>query len=202
MAATPEVEPAAPQMSLLFDLWLINHMVEGAFDDALAAGSGLSGEEFGFYSLLRRFGPVTPGRISRWTAMPATTVSATVRRLVQRGHVEQRPNPADGRSRLVALTSAGVTAHTAAAEVFWAATRPLAAALQDGGHRQRMSLQRLDQALRDVGGLELRPYQVDDTAPAGQHLEYDGAPLTADEEDGVRAYIDFIRTQHAPEDPR
>jgi hypothetical protein len=29
-------------MSLLFDLWLINHMVEGAFDDDLEAGSGLS----------------------------------------------------------------------------------------------------------------------------------------------------------------
>ncbi|WP_433781402.1 MarR family winged helix-turn-helix transcriptional regulator [Actinomycetospora sp. CA-101289] len=199
MAAISEAEPAAPRMSLLFDLWLINHMVEGAFDDALAAGSGLSGEEFGFYSLLRRFGPATPGRISRWTAMPPTTVSATVRRLVQRGHVDQRPNPADGRSRLVALTPDGVTAHAGAAEVFWTATRPLAAALQDDVHHQRISLQRLDQALRDVGGLEPRPYQVDDTASARQHLEYDGTPLTTDEEGSVRAYIDFIRTRRTPE---
>ena len=189
-------------MSLLFDLWLINHMVEGAFDDALAARSGLSGEEFGFYSLLRRFGPVTPGRISRWTALAPTTVSATVRRLVQRGHAEQRPNPADRRSRLVALTPAGVEAHAEAAQVFWAATRPLAAALQDSGHEQRISLQRLDRALRDVGGLEPRPYQVDETPSVGQHLHYDGLPLTADEEDTVRAYIDFLRTRRPPEDPR
>jgi hypothetical protein len=83
-----------------------------------------------------------------------------------------------------------VEAHADAAEVFWTATRPFAAALQGSGHQQRISLQRLDQALRDVGGLEPRPYQVDDTPSAGQHLQYDGPPLTAGEEDAVRAYID------------
>ena len=192
-----EVESAAPRMSILFDLWLINHLVAGAFDEPLASGSGLSGEEFGFYSLLRQFGPVPSGQITRWTAMPPTTVSATVRRLVKRGHGEQHPNPADGRSRLITLTPAGVQAHTRAADLFWTATRPLATALGGDGHRQRISLQRLDQALRDVGDLDPRPYRLDDTATTGQQLEYDGPPLTACEEDTVRAYIDFIRTQRS-----
>jgi DNA-binding MarR family transcriptional regulator len=180
---------------LLFDLWLVNHLLSGALDDVLIGASGLSGEDFGFYSLLRRFGPVTPTQISRWTAMPATTVSATVRRLAGRGHVDQQRNPADGRSRLIALTAAGVQAHTTAATVFFAETRSLAAALGSDENRQRASLQRLDRALRAVADLDPRPYTVDDTPAEPGHLDYDGPSLRPDEEDTVRAYIDFIRSQ-------
>ena len=145
-------------MSILFDLWLINHLLSGALDEVLVDTSGLTGEDFGFYSLLRRFGPLTPTQVSRWTAMPATTVSATVRRLAARGHVEQVRNPADGRSRLIALTDAGVATHAATAAVFFTQTRPLATALGPDEHQQRLSLQRLDAALRQVSGLDPRPY--------------------------------------------
>src|ERR1700710_2023047 len=104
-----------PQMSVLFDLWLVSHLISGALDDVLADAGGLSGGDFGFYSLLRRFGPVALTQVVRWTAMRPTTVSTLVRRLQQRGHVEQRPNPADGRSRLLALTPAGAAVHAATA---------------------------------------------------------------------------------------
>src|SRR6478735_3384178 len=147
-----------PEMSILFDLWLINHLLSGALDEVLVDAAGLTGEDFGFYSLLRRFGPLTPTQVSRWTAMPATTVSATVRRLAARGHVGQVRNPADGRSRLIALTEAGVATHAAAAAVFFSQTRPLATALGTDEYRQRLSLQRLDAALRQVAGLDPRPY--------------------------------------------
>lgn len=185
-----------PQMSVLFDLWLVNHLISGALEDALADAGGLSGEDFGFYSLLRRFGPVPPTQVVRWTAMRPTTVSTLVRRLQQRGHVEQRPNPADGRSRLLALTPAGEAAHASTAETFFAATRPLAAALGPDESGQRAALQRLDAALRDVGGLDPRPYAVptNGSDPRGG-LTYDGPPLSAEEEAHVRAYIDFVRSQ-------
>jgi DNA-binding MarR family transcriptional regulator len=153
-------------MSILFDLWLINHLLSGALDEVLVDASGLTGEDFGFYSLLRRFGPLTPTQVSRWTAMPATTVSATVRRLAGRGHVEQVRNPADGRSRLIALTDAGVATHTATAAVFFTQTRPLATALGPDEQQQRLSLQRLDAALRQVSGLDPRPYAVSTTVAA------------------------------------
>ena len=67
----PNVESPgrAPQMSLLFDLWLINHLISGALDEALTSTGGLSGEDFGFYSLLRRFGPVVASQVSRWTGL-------------------------------------------------------------------------------------------------------------------------------------
>ena len=183
------------QMSLLFDLWLINHLLSDALDDALVAGGGLTGEEFGFYSLLRRFGPVPASQITRWTAMRPTTVSTLVRRLQERGHVEQRPHPTDGRSRLVALTAAGERAHAAAADTFRTATRDLAAALGTEESRQRASLQQLDAALRAVGGLDPRPYAVGADVPTGSaQLRYEGRPLSAREEETVRAYIDFIRS--------
>jgi len=183
-------------MSLLFDLWLINHLISGALDEALTSTGGLSGEDFGFYSLLRRFGPVVASQVSRWTGMPPTTVSATVRRLVGRGHAEQQRNPADGRSRLIALTSSGEAAHHDAAEVFFASTRTLAASLGSDEPRQRAALQRLDRVLREVSRLDPRPYTVDEAADTDeQHLDYRGSPLTPAEQDTVRAYIDFVRSQ-------
>jgi DNA-binding MarR family transcriptional regulator len=190
-------------MSILFDLWLVNHLLSDALDGVLARTSGLNGEEFGFYSLLRRFGPVPATQITRWTAMRPTTVSTLVRRLQDRGHVEQRPHPEDGRSRLIALTPAGERAHAAAADTFFSATRSLAAALGPEEIRQRASLQRLDAALREVGGLDPRPYSLADQETAGEHhLTYGGDALDPAEEDTVRAYIDFIRTQRKQGVPR
>jgi DNA-binding MarR family transcriptional regulator len=194
MAARTPASP--PAMSLLFDLWLVNHLISGALDEILVSESGVSGEDFGFYSLLRRFGPSTPSQVTRWTAMRPTTVSSLVRRLQQRGHVEQRPNPADGRSRLIALTPAGERAHADAADSFFAATRSLTKALGPEETRQRTSLQRLDRALRAVGGLDPRPYSVPEESPDGAPaVTYEGPPLTPDEADAVRRYVDFIRSQ-------
>ncbi len=124
--------------------------------------------------------------------MPPTTVSAAVRRLQGRGHAELRPNPADGRSRLVALTPAGEKAHAEAADVFFAATRPLAAAIGADEARQRASLQRLDRALR---GRRPRPppLRIDARDDARHTVEYDGPPLSAEEQDHVRRYVDFVR---------
>jgi DNA-binding MarR family transcriptional regulator len=193
---TKDAGDGASQMSVLFDLWLVNHLISGALDDVLTDASGLSAEDFGFYSLLHRFGPVTLTQVVRWTAMRPTTVSTLARRLQQRGDVEQRPNPADGRSRLLALTPAGQAAHARTADTFFAATRTLAAALGPDEPRQRAALQRLDAALRKVGGLDPRPYTVPTIPLEGAgRLSYDGPPLTAEEEAHVRAYIDFVRSQ-------
>jgi DNA-binding MarR family transcriptional regulator len=196
-------DPPQPQMSLLFDLWLVNHLLSDALDEQLTDAGGLNGEEFGFYSLLRRFGPVAAGQISRWTAMRPTTLSSLVRRLQQRGHVEQRPNPADGRSRLLVLTPAGEQAHATAAATFFAATRALAAALGPEEFHQRTALQRLDAALREVGGLDARPYSLPEPPQGTDHrLAYPGRPLDPREEDTVRAYIDFVRSQRDQGAPR
>src|SRR2546429_174128 len=66
----------AAQMSVLFDLWLVNHLISGALDDVLADAGGLSGEDFGFYSLLRRFGPATAAPLSVHPVIARSGLSA------------------------------------------------------------------------------------------------------------------------------
>ena len=194
---TREPSPRREDMSLLFDVWLLMHLVSGLLDDALE-GTGLSGDDFGLYSLLRVFGPATPTQIARWTGMRATTVSAALRRMAARGHSRTEPNPDDRRSYLVALSPAGARAHLAAAEPFLAALGYVEAALAPDEHAMRLALQRLDAALRSGGAAGARPYTVPQSAAGGDphqpwQLPYEGERLTAEQEAAVRSYIDFIR---------
>jgi DNA-binding MarR family transcriptional regulator len=181
------------EISVLFDVWLLMHLVSGMLDQALAE-HGLSGDEFGLYSLLRGFGPVTPTQIARWTGMPATTVSAALRRLTARGHMERMPHPDDGRSYLVMLSDSGVAAHAGAASSFRTAAARVSDALGHDETAQRAVLQRLDHALRDITGLDSRPYQITESSPATPPaLTYTGHALTPAQEHQVRRYIEFIR---------
>ena len=93
-------------MSLLFDVWLVTGLTAGLLDEVLA-DTELNGDDFGMYSLLRRFGPATPTQLHRWTGLRPTTISAHLKRLDGRGHVSRLPNPADRRSVLVRATPAG-----------------------------------------------------------------------------------------------
>ncbi len=198
MTGPQPTEPnARPQeMSLLFDVWLLMHLTSGLLDGALDE-SDLSGDDFGLYSLLRVFGPATPGRISRWTGMRATTVSAALKRMAARGHSEQRPNPDDGRSYLVGLSPSGVQAHAAAAGPFLVVMREVSDALSSDEWSQRVALQRLDAVLRRTAGLDDRPYTLSAaaTADAAAHLTYPGDQLTPGQERLVLRYVDFVRTQ-------
>jgi DNA-binding MarR family transcriptional regulator len=182
-----------PEISVLFDVWLLMHLVSGVLDQALTE-HGLSGDEFGLYSLLRGFGPVTPTQIARWTGMPATTVSAALRRVTARGHVERMPHSDDRRSYLVGLSDAGVAAHAEAASSFRTVARRVSDALGEDETAQRAALQRLDHALRGITALDSRPYQVTGSSPGTPPtLTYTGQALTPAEEHQVRRYIEFIR---------
>ncbi|GAA0966209.1 hypothetical protein GCM10009555_007490 [Acrocarpospora macrocephala] len=194
-------------MSLLFDVWLVMSLASRLLDDALA-GSGLTGDDFGMYSLLRRFGPVTPSQLSRWTGMGATTVSAYLKRMDARSHTERTPNPADRRSYLIGLSSDGVAAHDAATVAFLAAMHTLAPAFQPDSLDERLALQHVDSALRDATGMDPRPYTVIDDATGGigehtenRRLSYRGEPLNTKQERLVRHYIDFVRAQPAGDCP-
>jgi len=193
-------------MSLLFDIWLVTGLTSGLLDEVLGK-TELNGDDFGLYSLLRRFGPATPTQLHRWTGLRPTTVSAHLKRLERRGHVTRFPNPADGRSHRVGLTAAGEEAHDGATEPFLAAMHRLRARFVPDTVRERLVLQHIDTVLREATGLDERPYrvvldpdlpnrdQIDGTAFAS--LAYTGAPLTAAQEQQVRLYIDFLRAQES-----
>jgi DNA-binding MarR family transcriptional regulator len=184
-------------MSLLFDVWLVNQATTRLVDDALAP-TGITGDEFALYSLLRGYGPTTATQIGRWTGMRTTTLSVALKRLHGRGHTTQAPNPADGRSRLIGLTAAGTRAHARAGALFLESMDALGAELPGDHAEERRMLRRIDAALRAVLGLDDRPYDLeaggDAATPARWAVSYDGAALSEREEADVRRYIDFVRT--------
>jgi DNA-binding MarR family transcriptional regulator len=193
--AVDTAPPTADDLSLLFDVWLVMHLASGLLDDALAE-TELGADDFGLLTLLRGFGPATPSQIARWTGMRATTVSAGLKRMAGRGHSVQRVNPDDGRSYLVALSAAGRKAHARAAGPFLEVMDHLHAALGPDVLAERLALERLDAALRDISGLPARPYALaPPQGPAPASLSYDGPPLSLEQEAAVRAYIDFVRSR-------
>ena len=188
-------------MSLLFDIWLLTGLTNGLLDEILA-GTELNGDDFGMYSLLRRYGPATPTQVHKWTGLRPTTVSAHLKRLETRGHITRSPNPADGRSHRVGLSAAGEAAHDTATEPFLAAMHGLRARFIPDTVRERLVLQHLDTVLRESSGLDQRPYQVALEKSTSDHdhigapmLAYTGEPLSSTEERQVRLYIDFLRSQ-------
>jgi len=182
--------------SLLLDLWLVGHEMSALLDEALAS-SGLSADDFGLYSLLKGWGPVTPSQISRWTGMRPTTVSVALKRLNGRGHADQARNPQDGRSHLVGLNAAGEEAHLAAAPLFHAAMERFDTGMVNPDHEARTTIQRIDAALRSALDLDDRPYSLadGDRGEPGGALTYAGPPLDAVQEGRVLHFIDFIRSQ-------
>jgi DNA-binding MarR family transcriptional regulator len=71
------------------------------------ADAPLTPDEFAVYSVLMVHGPTTPTRLAGDLGMRASTMSHYLRRMADRGHLDRRPNPDDGRSSLVALTPDG-----------------------------------------------------------------------------------------------
>jgi DNA-binding MarR family transcriptional regulator len=182
--------------TLLLDVWLVSHLTARLLDDALRP-LGLTGDEFGLYSLIYSGGPVTPTQISRLTGISQTTVSGMLRRIAERGHLDNNPHPDDARSRLLRLSNDGlrVTARAAAA---LAATLPLLDdALDDDQDAIRAKLADLDQGLRQLVDAAPRPYALPGGAgPAGRPtISYRGPRLSQTQATEVCAFIDWLRAR-------
>ena len=77
---------------------------------AAFAGHGLEGWEFDVLAALRRAGEpyeLSPGQLVAETLVTSGTMTNRIDRLVARGLVARRPDPADGRGVLVRLTPQG-----------------------------------------------------------------------------------------------
>src|SRR5581483_4478232 len=68
---------------------------------------GIDPDEYGPLSFIGTMQPVTRTRLTEATGLPRTTQRDMIRRLLERGHVREVPNPRDGRSTLLELTPAG-----------------------------------------------------------------------------------------------
>ncbi len=136
--------------NVLFDVWLTSRAATGLLDAALAP-AGLTADEFGVYSVLTSTDWMTPSELAVWVSAPATTVSSYVKRLEDRGHLERRRNPADGRSFVIRLTPSGRSAHRAAGKAFLPVLDGVLAALGDDEPAVRRALTRLRVAMEELG---------------------------------------------------
>ena len=78
------------------------------FDEALRP-VGLTNGQFSLLMSLNRPDPVTMGSVATLLAMDRTTLTAALKPLQRRGLVTVATDPKDKRSRLIALTSAGMS---------------------------------------------------------------------------------------------
>jgi DNA-binding MarR family transcriptional regulator len=95
-----------PQPNVLFQSYLNGQLMQSLVQRTFGA-HGADAEDFGLYSALGVWGPITPTELASRIGMPPTTLSSALRRLERRGHVRRERNPNDGRSYLVELTDAG-----------------------------------------------------------------------------------------------
>lgn len=172
-------------MTVLFDVFVLSRSVARVVDDALAK-TDLNGFDYAMTSMLRGHGPISPRRVAELTGMPATTVSGVLRRLEERGFVERRPHPDDGRSVLVALTDDGQAATAVAHEEFDRIRAQVETHLGDQLPSVRARLQDLDDAVRAAVGVRQRPYRV---GPGELTTAVELGPAQTDE---VRRYRDWL----------
>lgn len=123
-----------PRATVLLDLATTSTVAGTLIKESMA---GLpAGDDFLVYTLLAVYGEPSPTELAQKIGAPLTTVSDRLGRVVERGHAERIPNPADRRSALFRLTDEG-----------WAAFReaqPRFLDLLQGVH------ERLDLPLEDV----------------------------------------------------
>ncbi len=82
--------------------------------------------------------------------MPVTTVLDYVRTMDERGHISRAPNPADGRSITVSLTSSGQRVHDDTGRVFDKAMLPLLDSLDLPPGDVHRALRSIDAAAREA----------------------------------------------------
>jgi DNA-binding MarR family transcriptional regulator len=103
--------------SLLFDLFAANQQVKTLLTAAMA-GAGLRPDEYAVYSGVFEFGPIAPTELAAVVGMPPTTLSHYIRRMREAGHVVERKDPLDGRSRTLRLSAKGLAVHRRANRAF------------------------------------------------------------------------------------
>ena len=111
-------------------------------------GTTITGERFALLSVIGALGPITPSDLARRLGMAPTTVSTWLARLEADGSARRRPNPGDGRSQLIELTTTGREELQRSMPDFRRAVGRVRAALGDDLDEVLNGLDRLVAALR------------------------------------------------------
>ena len=113
-------------------------------------GPVMTPDRFAVQSVIGALGPLTPSELARRLGMAPTTISSWLARLEQAGAVRRRPNPDDGRSQLVEVTTRGRSELNDALPGFGRAITRVVDALGPDVDAVLAGSQRLADALRSV----------------------------------------------------
>src|SRR5262249_46204244 len=122
--------------------------------DAELQAAGVTLEEYGHLSFVGVLQPVTRTRLSKASGMRRTTLRDVVARMIERDHVEEQPNPRDGRSTLLSLTPAGQAIFDRGQPAFVRALVKLDDALNGQLHEHEEAVRRVRLALQRLVGEE------------------------------------------------
>jgi DNA-binding MarR family transcriptional regulator len=111
---------------------------------------GVDAEEYGPLSFIGVTQPVTRTRLAEATGIRRTTLRDQVARLIEQGHVEELPNPPDGRYTLLRLTPAGQAIYDRGAPAFKRLLARMDEALDGGLHEHEESVRRVRVALQSL----------------------------------------------------
>lgn len=138
-------QPKSRQISLLFDVFVVNQRLRSLLTRALE-GTGLRPDEYAVYSAFFEIGPMTPTQMSTHLGIPLTTALEYMRALEAREHAVRGPNPRDNRSYLLRLTEAGLEVQRRASRAWSAVVLPLEASLSVPADDVRLALHALEDA--------------------------------------------------------
>jgi DNA-binding MarR family transcriptional regulator len=135
--------------AILQELWIAARYATDASDRMLRA-AGVDPREYGSVSFIGTLQPVTRTRLAQAMGVRRETIRDGVARLIERGHVEERPNPHDGRSTLLVLTPAGQKIFDRGKPVFHEVLRALDRALGGTLHEHEDAVRRVRVAAQSM----------------------------------------------------
>jgi DNA-binding MarR family transcriptional regulator len=144
MATEPIVRGAIAQ-----ELWVAARYVHDISEQRLRA-AGVDVREYGPVSFIGVLQPVTRTRLAQAQGVRRETTRDVVARLIERGHVEERPNPRDGRSTLLVLTPEGQEIFDRGLPVFQEVLRALDEALGGELHVHEEAVRRVRVAAQSL----------------------------------------------------
>ena len=141
------VKASAVRPGLFLQPYVVSQLV-GTLIQRVVEGSAVSSTEFALASWLNETGSATPTEAAEALGLSATTVSAMIERLVQKGEVRRVRHPADGRSYLLETTEQGKATHARNTERLRAEVRAVRANLAGDADEILAALRLLEDALR------------------------------------------------------
>jgi DNA-binding MarR family transcriptional regulator len=111
---------------------------------------GVDPDAYGPLSFVGTLQPVTRTQLTEAMGIRRTTLRDLVARLIERGHVQEEPNPRDGRSTLLTLTPAGQEIFDQGLPVFRRVLAQIDGALEGQLHEHEQAVRRVRVALQKL----------------------------------------------------